>query len=422
MTNDPAHVAKGARRLRNKSVLSAGLLAVLAACSVDDSSEPGADDIEFDVTAMLANAVDGVMIPNYEALAEATGSLAAGEGPLAGYCDAIGTGNEAAARAAAQQSWRDTMDAAQRAELHIVGPAAENSNTLRNRIISFGSSSLSTCGVDQSVVLADEDASFDVSNRSLNQRGLGAIEYLLFNDDLDHTCPSQIPETADWNARPEAEREQLRCDYAEQLAADTDEAAGAILDAWQPEGGNYRAEFLDPSRAEQSFKALSDALFYLDTHTKDLKLGVPLGLNDDCSALSCPDAVESPYAEDSLMSVATNLEAFVEVMNGGSGLGFDDIMISEGFDTTADSFVEQTQAALTLISGTNESVRDQAGRIDSTQAETECINAFASPDSPSDFPACNLHGLIKRITDDLKSEFVAIVNVDIPTRAQGDND
>lgn len=409
--------------MRTASATAAGALVLLAGCTVDDSTAPGADNGgDFDVTAMLANVVDAVIIPNYEALEEAAAELAAGDGPIGAYCEAIGTGGEAAALESARQSWRSAMDAAQAGELHLLGPAADNGNALRNRIVSFGSTSLSTCGVDQAVVLADENPDFDVAGRAVNQRGLAAVEYLLFNEDLDHTCPSQITETADWNERPETERRQLRCDYASRLAADTHAAAGSILDAWQRDGGNYRSEYLDPVNADESFTALSDALFYLDTNTKDLKLGVPTGLNDQCSARSCPDEVESPYAAHSLANVATNLESFLEVMNGGTGPGFDDIMIAEGFEATAETFASQTADALELIETTNESLRDQAARIDSAEAETACINAFASPDTPSEFPACNLHGLLKRITDDLKSEFVAIVNVDIPTRAQGDND
>ena len=55
--------------------------------------------------------------------------------------------------------------------------------------------------------------------------------------------------------------------------------------------------------------------------------------------------------------------------------------------------------------------------------ETECTNAYTNPDTVSEaFPMCTLYGLVKRIVDSLKIDFVTIVNVDIPGGSQSDND
>ena len=53
---------------------------------------------------------------------------------------------------------------------------------------------------------------------------------------------------------------------------------------------------------------------------------------------------------------------------------------------------------------------------------TACNNAFADPDTSSDLVGCRLTGAVKRITDDLKIDFVTIVGVLIPDSAQADND
>jgi hypothetical protein len=47
---------------------------------------------------------------------------------------------------------------------------------------------------------------------------------------------------------------------------------------------------------------------------------------------------------------------------------------------------------------------------------------MANPEDPSSLDACSITGLLKRITDDLKIDFVTIVNVPVPGRVQSDND
>ena len=65
---------------------------------------------------------------------------------------------------------------------------------------------------------------------------------------------------------------------------------------------------------------------------------------------------------------------------------------------------------------------DQATAIVSASEEAECTNAVASPETMSNFPACNLYGHIKKISDELKSGFVAAIGASIPQSAQADND
>jgi hypothetical protein len=50
------------------------------------------------------------------------------------------------------------------------------------------------------------------------------------------------------------------------------------------------------------------------------------------------------------------------------------------------------------------------------------VNAAAAPDVESDLVGCRLVGLLKRVSDDLKIDFVTIVGVSIPDGVQSDND
>ena len=409
-------------RLAAAPVMCIGLL---SAC-VGDS---GSSDREFDVAGLLADTTDQVILPGYQALAQQAEGFAATDGPLAQYCNAIGSANEATARVAAQQNWRDLMDQWQRLEIHRLGPISNNDDTLGKRISSFGSSALSDCGVDQAIVLSRQGG-FDITTRSNNQRGLEAVEYTLFKTDLAHTCPSQVAILSDWNTRTEQQRKEWRCDYAQIAANDIRNAAQTIYTNWSIDGGNYRSEFLNPATAGSKLELLSDAVFYLEIAVKDLKLGLPLGISDACSEFSCPAQIESPFSEHSLANIRNNLVGFNQLIeHDGQSLG--DLIRHAGVPELATRLTDNATAAINLIDSMDSSLLAQANAIDSSDAESQCTNAFNNPDTSGpdtsvnatdDFAACRLYGFVKRITDDLKVGFVAAVDVDLPDRAQSDND
>ena len=438
--------ARPGARLRaarcRRAALFVGLALALAGC-VDDSREreqprtetpaggdqpgdtgDGGSDEQprvFDTLEMLTNLVDAVIVPNYEALAEQTAAFGADDGPLAEHCAAIGTADEEAAAATAQDAWRDVMAAVQTTEMHVFGPAADNGEALRKRVLSYDDAPLSTCGVDIAVVLAGGDG-FDIKARALNQRGYGAVEYLLFNEDLGHTCAPQVPDTADWNALPETERRQARCGLARLIADDAAEAAATLAERWYPDGGDYRAAFLDPEATGEALQHLTDGLFAMDLLVKDRKLGIPTGIHDDCSAAACPGLVESPWSRNSFANIRANAASFKALFEGGDDFGFDDFIVNEDFASVADRFVTNTQDVIDYVDRIDTSLHEQVRAIEEGRRESECMNAFAGPDRQAELSACTLTGLVKRVTDDLKIDFVTIVGVSIPGGAQSDND
>lgn len=406
-------------------VIPLALSLTLAAC-VDSGtggsdSQPATGD-NFDFTSMFVNYADNIILPNYAAVAELAAPLGTSSGSIASYCESIASTEESAARESAGSQWENLMDAVQATEMHLFGPALDNNSSLTYRLNSSAAGELSLCGVDQALVQASEDSSFSISSKTVVQRGIGAVEYLLFSEDLNHHCPSQITETADWDGRPDNEKKRLRCDYAITIAQDIADAAETLHDAWSSTSGDYRSRFVDPANVSDSLTALSDALFYLDLDVKDRKLGVPIGINDGCPGISCPDAVESPYREYSLAGIRANLVAFGTLMTGADGPGFDDLIDAAGMPELNRRFTDHTATAVAVIDNSNDSLVTQAAALDTSAQETECINAFANPDVVGEFPACNLLGHIKALTDDLKVGFVAAINVDLPDRAQTDND
>ena len=413
------------------------LLAALAAGCVDDSRDTSAlvinqdstsDDsvsdesaTEFDRSALMTNIVDTIVIPNYKNTADSAHAFAKDSGVLATYCSAIGTDAEALAKADAKVGWRSLMDEVQKTEMHIFGPAQINEESLHNRVHSYINGTTATCGIDQAVILANDD-DYNVVNRAFNQRGVGAIEYLLFNENLNHSCASQVQTTSGWNELSDSARKTQRCSLSLMLSEDIAVASTLIHDSWTSEAEPFRDAFLDPTQLGDNFQLMTDALFYIETFSKSQKLTIPLGIDDKCTSLTCSELIESPYSETSLRNLEINADEFLTIFNGGEGLGFDDLIVDEGFADITQRFQTQLADVNERINGSTDSLVDQIGKLESAGTDTDCINAFANPDSQSSYSACSVAGLIKKVTDDLKIEFVTIVGVAIPGRVQSDND
>jgi hypothetical protein len=144
--------------------------------------------------------------------------------------------------------------------------------------------------------------------------------------------------------------------------------------------------------------------------------------------MTCPDLVESPYSQSSLRNIKTNTQEFLRIFNGGAGIGFDDLIEDAGYTDTINNlgvatlFKTQSKDVIDFIDTINISLTDQIASIQSSDDEASCTNSEANPEVDSALDACSLAGLLKKITDDLKIEFVSIVNVPVPGRVQSDND
>lgn len=389
--------------------------------TLTDTNEVGSNGAS-DRNAIMTNLVDNVFIPNYKSTADSSAIFAGNTGSLAEYCGSIDTAEEVSKKAAAETAWRDLMDKIQQTEIHVIGPALRNNGALQSRIHSYTTGNLAKCAVDQSVIQFNEGTDYSVTSRALNQRGMGAIEYLLFNDNMNHSCSSQVPTTSNWNALSVPERAAQRCNLALELAGDVAYASGLIYDEWTNVDSPYRIEFLSESNRSNNFQQITDALFYFETYTKSDKLAIPLGLHPDCSGITCPNRVESPYSESSLRNIQVNTQEFLRIFNGDSGIGFDDYIADSGFADVANRFKAQSADVINKVDEIQSSLSAQLATILTSNEETACINAQANPDDESVLSVCGLAGLIKKITDDLKVEFVMLVNVPVPGSVQSDND
>lgn len=325
-----------------------------------------------------------------------------------------------ASRDAARAAFAAALASWQRAELFRFGPAARSAEPgggdLRDLIYAWPLRS--ECKVDEQVVseayLSDSFSSLDFQTSPVTGRSLSAIEYLLFGEQLGNACSafSPINATGSWNALGAGSLPPRRAAYATAAASDVARSSARLLGAWRPEEGNFRAQLLGTApnpafRSEQAaLNAISDALFYIDLELKDLKLARPLGLTPDCPNAVCPLDVESPHAHLSADHLRQNLLGFSRLFEGCGenqrGLGFDDWLRDTGAPDLAERMSAALATALALVNALERPLEEML------VADRQAVLA--------------IHTAIKGVTDLLKTEFVTVLNLELPTATEGDND
>jgi predicted lipoprotein len=389
--------------------------AILGAVGGGGCKKPagGAADADpFAASAFLNQVGAAIVIPTYQRFTDEIAALASA---IEESCAALGTVDETARRLAAQEAWHAAMMTWQRAELWLFGPAAASNHDLRDHIYSWPI--VSTCAVDQDVMLRYQDPSaYDITLRLVNRRGLDALEYVLFVDTLEVSCPPQAA-PAGWVELFDADKKSARCGFAAAAAADLAKQAQILVDAWLPAGGDYLGDLVSAGQSGSPFatardavNAVSDGLFYLDVATKDKKIAMPAGLlPSSCGAVGtpCPADVELPTARASLAAIRANLLGFQMVLSGrgadgAPGVGFVDFLQGAGAGALAARMTASVEAAL--------------GAVDAVEGD------LASAVTLRPAQVATLHAAIKAITDDLKGDFLTLLMLRIPDEGAGDSD
>ena len=321
-------------------------------------------------------------------------------------------------RQAVQQAWIEAMNTWQRAEMFQIGPAGVMGQVvagedLRDQIYSWPI--VNPCRVDQELVEANYTDVDACASEPINVRGLDAMEYLLFHSGTDNDCApnSTINTDGSWDGLDASELKSRRAAYAQTLATDLHRRAGTLREAWDPEAGNFLAEFSTAGADSQTYatsqealNAVSDAMFYLDTETKDMKLAQPAGLID-CVEDVCPDQRESRWANHSLANIRNNLVGFRQLYFGGApddqqAVGFDSLLRDMGQTQLADDMASRIETAI----GTVDAVSDTMAAT--LQSDPQVI--------------VGVYDVVKAITDMFKSQFFDVLDLEVPQRGEGDND
>lgn len=318
-------------------------------------------------------------------------------------------------RTAARDAWKETVGLWQQAEVLRMGPASVATNPggqgVRDLIYSWPL--VSRCLVEQTLVSEGFAASDFKTDALINLRGLVAIEYNLFFEPAENACgpASGINTSGAWSSIAGAELDGRKRAYAAILAEDVHARTRFLRDAWA-DGGSY-AELVagiggsgSPFTSEQkALNALSDGLFYVEREVKDLKMGRPLGLYE-CTEASCPSTVESQYARVARDHVKNNLLGFRRFFSGCEAApdhGFAGLLRTVGAKDVADDMEAALEGALAAA--------DAMPNGDFVVALTENRSSLEA-----------LHAAVKKLTDLLKTDFVSVLDLELPNIVEGDND
>jgi predicted lipoprotein len=386
------------------------LVAVLAVAGCG-SSDPGADakpSDSFDRSALLDHLANQVLLPVQTGFAAAAEALPAA---VTAYCDALDRNQPGATLEAARAAWGAAIDAWEAADALLIGPAAMDSKAIRDRI--YGWPLLSTCGIDRDTASSFADpAGYDASTRLVNVRSLSAIEYLLFTTQTAHTCATT---PTGWDALG-ADLPRARCRLALALARDVASNAATLATAWRRDGGDYVGQLVmagqvgSPiSTAQEGVNRISDAMFYVDRMVKDMKLAEPAGIAvNACGTVDapCEREVELRYADRATAAIRINLRALRQVFTGttssASGLGFDDFLGALGHTDVSNRMVGKLDAAIAAADALPDSML--------AALTTDYAKVVAT------------HAALTAFTDDLKSQFLTLLALEIPDDVATDND
>ena len=318
------------------TALLAALLAALA-CAADpppnDNTPPAQPESAKPAsrTDILVSLTDDLIVPRFQSVAMAMDGLSVA---LHSLC----ADPTPATLDAARTAWRDARAPWLRSQALWFGPVMER----RSRSL------VDWSPVDPERIekaLADRDAITDYDVReflSSTQRGLGAIEYVVFGDDGEILAAL-------------APHDAIRCQYLAALGDVASAETAGVLSDWTGAGGEssgYAGYFNGTASSALLHRAAVDELVrtsvFLTRSIADMRLGKALGA---AGAAPEPDAIPGGAAHNSVADLRNQTLGMQDVYRGaddGSGLGIDELV--RGVSPEADARMAAAfDAALTAI-------------------------------------------------------------------------
>lgn len=368
---------------------------------------------------MLANIGENIVAPQTLLLAERAESL---EKDALALCSALeGSGDFEVALEKARESWRQTMLTYHRVDSLPIGPALEKGRLIADNLYSWPY--INACGIDLQVARL---AATGKENPALitTLKGLGGLEYLLFENELGTACNPQSVSSKpalQWAAKDARAKRLDRCRFAAGLSRDVKKYSSELAAAWNPAEGGAAKSFVDGSKyksAREAVNAVTDAMFSIEK-TKDETLGKPLGLHKDCQHPSrkCVELTEHPWSGLTLDSVKVRIEFFRELFTGKDGPGFDDYLAKMNRGDVSAAILSSLDDVLLKI--------DRSRAAGPLKAQIEAMDVEqcrASTVAQRLVEPCSLYQDLRAVTLKLKTDFLTALSLKAPPTYQGDND
>jgi predicted lipoprotein len=321
--------------------------------------------------------------------------------------------------------WKSAMESYHYLESMMIGPMSDNDFEIRYKLYSFALTKTNKCSIDKEIVkLYDNpNAAF---RENFNRVGLDALEYL-YHSPATYSCRRPRGSMAAWGNLSELERKRSKCAYIQRTTDFLTQTAKSLKDTWVPTSGNLTKQIVENNlfgNLDQAVNVFSNALFYLDKDLKDYKLAMPLGINEDCPTATCPNSVEHKKTTLSFKSMYYNVLGFKALLTGKDtmnvrsidGFGFDDYLDTVNAEDLKNQMLTNINTALANLKAyENKSFTDELAGLD----KANCLNSTTTNRLVE---VCALYQDVKKISDDLKNDFLVYLALKAPRNAQGDND
>ena len=298
-----------------------GILLILASLGCG----PGGPEEE----AVLASLTDLIIVPGYTELARESGDLGSA---LTTLCSSLDEKSIESAR----ESWRDVRQVWTRSQATWFGPVMDRRTVglvdwpevEPDRIESV---------LSERPGLSVDDVRYTLSS---SQRGLGAVEYLVFGDDALEQLAS----------------DSNRCDYLVTLGQVIEDEAAAVLEEWtvkREEGeGSYSGYFTGRASAslitKQAVAELVRTQVFLVRTIVDMRLASVLGLRESGQDLSAIPGGQGHNSLADLRNQVLGLRDMYQGHDSEDGLGISDIVRPQS-DSTDYRMREHFASAIAAI-------------------------------------------------------------------------
>ncbi len=302
---------------------------------------------EFDQFDMLSNYVDNLIVPAYSDLQIQADLMKTAVSTFEAQPNLVNLELMQSNLESLRVTW-------QYANFYQFGPA--ETNNLRAIINTYPTNADK---IDMNI----ESGSYSLgSPDNISAGGLPAFDYLI--NGLGDT-PQQIVEA--FTTDPSA---SARITYLVDNAALVENTISDVLNAWTPAGGDYRGTFLSPLNAGTGIGSSIDLLvnamiLHFEQFMSEGKIGIPAGVLS--GGVPRPTATEAFYGGYSLGLAITNIEAFKNLFNGGTGTGLDDLLISAQaivlYDEIETELEEAISDASKLTDPLSQNIEDDNDRV-----------------------------------------------------------
>ena len=323
-----------------------------------------------DEEAVLASLTDLVIVPGFTELSEESVNL---RSSLEELC----LDPDMDTLEGAREGWRDISRVWMRSQSTWFGPVMD-----RRTVGLVGWPEVEPDRIESLLSerpgLSDDDVRYTLSS---SQRGLGAVEYLLYGDDALQKL------TSDSN----------RCDYLVSLGSVIEDETAAVLNEWtvkREEGeGSYSGYFTGRASAslitKQAVAELVRTQVFLARTIVDMRLASALGLRESGQDLSAVPGGEGQNALADLRNQVLGIRDVYEGHDSEEGMGISDIVggQSEETDEKMLGHFKAATAAIDAVEGPlkeaiverPEQVRAVYDRLDELQVtlNTEVVSQLA---------------------------------------------